>query len=78
MKKRRRTFGHAVLSVSTVRESADGSVNIYHGANAPAGKESNWIQTETGKGWFSILHLCDTLEPWFDKAWQHGEIKLVK
>ncbi len=62
----------------TVASNPDGSVDIYFGPNAPAGKESNWVQTTPGKGWFTILRLYGALEPWFDKTWRPGEIELVK
>lgn len=56
----------------------DGSVDVYFGPKAPAGKENNWVQTIPGKGWFMILRLYGPLEPWFDKTWKPGEIELVK
>ncbi len=56
-------------------ENADGSVTLYFGPEAPAGKENNWIETVPGKGWFTILRLYGPLEPWFDKTWQPGEIQ---
>ena len=62
----------------TVTTNADGSVDAYFAPTAPAGKESNWIQTMPGKGWFTILRLYGALEPWFDKTWRPGEIELVK
>jgi hypothetical protein len=62
----------------TVKANADGSVDIYFGPAAPTGKESNWIQTVPGKGWFTILRLYGALEPWFDKTWRPGEITLVQ
>ena len=55
----------------------DGSVDIYFGPEAPEGKESNWIQTMPGKGWFTALRLYSPLEPFFDKSWKAGEIELV-
>jgi hypothetical protein len=55
----------------------DGSYTIYFGPTAPEGKESNWIQTVPGKGWFTILRLYGPLEPWFDKSWKPGEIELI-
>ena len=58
--------------------NADGSVDLYFGPEAPAGKEANWTQTVPGKGWFAILRLYGPLEPWFDKTWRPGEIELVK
>jgi hypothetical protein len=62
----------------TVKANADGSVDIYFGPKAPAGNESNWIQTVPGKGWFTMLRLYGALEPWFDKTWRPGEIEEVK
>jgi hypothetical protein len=58
--------------------NTDGSVDVYFGPKAPAGKESNWVQTIPGKGWFMILRLYGPLEPWFNKTWRPGEIKLVE
>ena len=61
-----------------VASNPDGSVDIDFGPKAPAGKESNWVQTTPGKGWCTILRLYGALEPWFDKTWRPGEIELVK
>lgn len=59
-----------------VEENTDGSVDIYFGPKAPAGKEGNWVQTVPGKGWNTILRLYGPLEPFFNKTWRPGEIKL--
>jgi hypothetical protein len=58
--------------------NADGSIDLYFGPKAPAGREANWIQTVPGKGWFSLLRLYSPTEPWFDKTWRPGEIEPVK
>ena len=58
--------------------NADGSTDIYFGPKAPEGKESNWIQTVPGKGWFTIIRLYSPLQAFFDKSWKVGEIELVK
>ena len=55
----------------------DGSTDIYFGPRAPEGKESNWIQTVPGKGWFTILRLYSPTQSFFDKSWKVGEIKLI-
>jgi hypothetical protein len=59
-------------------ENADGSVDLYFGPEAPAGKEANWLATVPKKGWFGIFRLYGPLEPWFEKTWRPGEIELVK
>jgi hypothetical protein len=58
--------------------NADGSVDVYFGPKAPAGKKSNWVQTIPGETWFTILRLYGPLEPWFNKTWQPGGIELVQ
>jgi hypothetical protein len=55
--------------------NADGSVDVYFGPKAPAGKENNWVQTIPGKGWNTLLRLYSPLEPWFNKTWRPGEIE---
>jgi hypothetical protein len=57
--------------------NADGSVDLYFGPTAPAGKEKNWIQTVSGKGWYPLLRLYGPLEPWFNKTWQPSDIEKV-
>ncbi len=56
--------------------NADGSVDVYFGPEAPAGKESNWVQTVSGRSWNMLLRLYGPLEPFFDKTWRPGEIEL--
>jgi len=58
--------------------NADGSVDVYFGPNAPAGKENNWIQTIPGKGWNTLLRLYGPLESWFAKTWRPGQIELAE
>jgi hypothetical protein len=60
-----------------VESNPDGSVDIYFGPKAPAGKESNWVQTMPGKSWSALLRLYGPLEPRFDKSWKPGEFELV-
>ena len=57
--------------------NADGSVDVFFGPKAPAGKEHNWVQTVPGKGWNTLLRLYGPLEPWFNKTWRPGEIELL-
>jgi hypothetical protein len=59
-----------------IQTNADGSVDVWFGPKAPAGKQSNWVQTIPGKGWFMILRLYGPLEPWFNKTWRPGAIEL--
>jgi hypothetical protein len=55
--------------------NSDGSVDVYFGPTAPAGEESNWVQTISGKGWNILLRLHMPTQPWFSKTWRPGEIE---
>jgi hypothetical protein len=61
----------------TVQANADGSFDLYFGPEAPAGKESNWIETLPGKSWFPLVRIYGPLEPWFDQTWRLGEFEVV-
>ena len=61
----------------TVETNPDGSTDLYFGPTAPDGKESNWLQTVPGKGWWTILRLYNPTQAFFDKTWQPGEIQPV-
>jgi hypothetical protein len=60
-----------------IKRNADGSVTVWFGPKAPAGQETNWVQTMPGKGWNTLLRLYGPLEPWFNKTWKPGDFELV-
>jgi hypothetical protein len=60
-----------------LKKNADGSVTVWFGPKAPAGQETNWVQTMPGKGWNTLLRLYGPLEPWFNKTWKPGDFELV-
>ena len=76
--------GQSYPSYSSARDkdkvsvNNDGSVDLYFGPKAPAGKEGNWLQTVPGKGWFCLLRLYSPTEAWYEGKWLPGEIELVK
>ena len=58
--------------------NADGSIDLYFGPAAPAGKESNWVKTLPSRGWWVWFRLYGPLEPFFNKTWQLADFELVK
>jgi hypothetical protein len=56
-------------------QNADNSTDLYLGPQAPAGKESNWLATVPGKGYFAILRLYGPTEAAIDKSWKPGDIE---
>ena len=61
--------------IAKLQYNKDGSVDLYFGPKAPKGKESNCIQTEPTKGWFTIFRFYGPLKPWFDRTWKLGDIE---
>lgn len=59
-------------------QNTDGSTDLYLGPTAPAGKQSNWLATVPGKGYFAILRLYGPTEPAINKTWKPGDIEEVK
>jgi len=58
-------------------KNSDGSIDVYFGPKAPNGKESNWVQTVPGKGWFAYFRFYGPTEPFFDKTWVLPNIEEV-
>lgn len=61
-----------------LKKNADGSVDIYFGPKAPAGKESNWVPT-SAKGKFEVmLRFYAPQKALFDKSWKLDNIEETK
>lgn len=57
-------------SRDAIVKKADGSVDLYFGPEAPAGRPAaNWIKTIPGKGWFAYFRLYGPTETYFDRSW---------
>jgi hypothetical protein len=55
----------------------DGSVDLYIGAEAPAGFESNFMKTVDEDGWFVYFRLYAPLQPFFDKSFMLPDFEVV-
>jgi hypothetical protein len=60
-----------------LQENADGSVDIYFGPKAPAGKESNWVPTSPDGGFEVLFRFYSPEKPLFDKTWKLPDIAKV-
>jgi hypothetical protein len=58
--------------------NADGSVDLHFGPAAPAGKESNWLPTLPGRGWFALFRFYAPTETYFDRSWSLPDVERVK
>lgn len=63
---------------SQLQKNADGTVDIYFGPKAPAGKEDNWIKTTPGKGWFAYFRWYGPTQAFFDKSWTLPDIEKTR
>ena len=75
-----REMSHAGRSSQSpgLEVNADGSVDLYFGPQAPAGKESNWTPTDP-KGKFEILfRFYGPLPSLFDKSWVLPDVERLK
>jgi hypothetical protein len=61
-----------------MQQNPDGSVDIYIGPKPPAGKEANWIQTASGRGWFPLFRLYAPEKSFFEKTWKLPDIEKGK
>lgn len=61
-----------------LQANADGSVDLYFGPEAPEGKESNWVKTLPGKGWFAYFRAYSPTEAFFDKTWKLGDLEPLR
>lgn len=53
----------------------DGSVVLHFGPEPPQGRDSNWIPTASGRGWFGYFRLYAPTQAYFDKTWQLPDIE---
>jgi hypothetical protein len=64
-------------NAAEVRRNADGSVDIYFGPNAPAGKESNWVPTDPAREFELMFRLYAPTKALFDKTWTLPDVEKV-
>lgn len=59
-------------------QEPDGSTILHLTPKAPSGKESNWLATVPGRGYFAILRLYAPKEPAINMTWKPGDIQKVQ
>ena len=64
-------------NAADVKKNADGSVDIYIGAKAPAGQESNWIPTDPARKFELMFRLYGPKKEFFDKVWALPDVEKV-
>lgn len=59
-------------------QNGDGSTDLYIGPKMPAGKESNWLTTVPGKGYFAIIRLYAPTEAAINMTWKPGDFEKIR
>ena len=57
--------------------NADGSVEVYFGPKAPAGKEANWVPTDPNQQFELLFRLYGPEKPLFDKSWKLPDVERI-
>jgi hypothetical protein len=64
-------------NAAEVQKNADGSVDVYFGPAAPAGKESNWVPTDPQRGFELMFRVYGPKKEFFDKVWVLPDVEKV-
>ncbi|RZT97864.1 DUF1214 domain-containing protein [Rivibacter subsaxonicus] len=75
-----RKMSHAGRSSQSpgLQKNADGSVDLYFGPKAPAGKEANWVATDAAGKFEVLFRFYGPTKALFDKTWVLPDIVEVK
>ena len=60
-----------------VQKNPDGSVDLYIGPKAPAGKETNWIPTDPQRGFEVMFRAYGPTKAFMDKQWRLPDLEVV-
>jgi hypothetical protein len=63
--------------IPEMQENADGSVDVFFGPEAPAGKETNWVPTDPARQFEVMFRLYAPTKALFDKTWVLPDIEKV-
>ena len=63
--------------IPEMQKNADGSVEVYFGPAAPAGKESNWVPTDPQRGFELMFRAYAPTQVFFDKTWKLPDVEKV-
>lgn len=65
-------------NAAEVQKNPDGSVDLYFGPKAPAGKDSNWVPTDSRRGFELMFRAYAPTKSLFDKTWILPDVEEVK
>lgn len=60
-----------------LQKNDDGSMDVFFGPKAPQGKESNWVPTNSSRGFEVLFRLYGPEKDFFDKKWVLPDIEKI-
>lgn len=60
-----------------VQKNGDGSIDVWFGPKAPAGKEANWAPTDPNRKFELLFRLYGPQKPLFDKSWKLPDVEKI-
>jgi hypothetical protein len=63
--------------IPEMQKNADGSMDVYFGPQAPAGKETNWVPTDPKRGFELMCRLYAPKKEFFEKKWVLPDVEKV-
>ena len=63
--------------IPEMQKNADGSVDVYFGPTAPAGKEPNWVPTDPKRGFELMFRAYAPTKAFFDKTWKLPDVERI-
>jgi hypothetical protein len=64
-------------NATEVQKNADGSVDVYFGPKAPAGKESNWVPTDPARKFELMARFYAPKKEFFEKKWTLPDVERI-
>ena len=63
--------------ITEMQKNADGSLDVYFGPKAPAGKEAHWVPTNPKREFELMFRVYGPKKEFFDKAWVLPDVEQV-
>jgi hypothetical protein len=64
--------------IAELKKNADGSIDIFFGPKAPAGREPNWVPTDANGDFEVLFRLYGPEKALFDKTWKLPDLELIQ
>jgi hypothetical protein len=61
--------------IPEMQKNADGSIDVYFSPGAPKGRDSNWIPTDSKRGFEVMFRAYAPTKAFFEKAWRLPDIE---